>query len=193
MKLHDTALSGVWIVDVEPAVDERGFFARTFCAEKFAMSGLVNDFCQCSVSFNRKCGTLRGLHLQCQPNGEAKLVRCTAGALFDVAVDLRRNSSTFGRWVAVVLSAQNRRAFYISEGYAHGFLTLADNTEVFYQISRQYVPEAFQGLRWDDPDLAITWPIPVEVISSRDAALPRLREVFSGPTDVAPALTKIHI
>src|SRR5579871_2144825 len=184
MKLHHTALSGVWIVDVEPAVDERGLFARTFCAEKFAASGLVNDFCQCSVSFSRKCGTLRGLHFQCEPHSETKLVRCTAGALFDVAVDLRRDSPTFGRWAAVVLSAQNRRAFYISEGCAHGFLTLADNTEVFYQISRQYVPEAFRGLRWDDPDLAITWPIPVEMISSRDAALPRLSEVFNGTMDI---------
>jgi dTDP-4-dehydrorhamnose 3,5-epimerase len=176
MQLNDTALSGVRILDIEPATDERGFFARTFCADTFTASGLASDFPQCSVSFNRKRGTLRGLHLQCEPHGEAKLVRCTAGAIFDVAVDLRRHSPTFVRWAAAELSAYNRRALYIPEGCAHGFITLADNTEVFYQISRRHVPEAFRGLRWDDPDLAITWPLAPEVISSRDAALPRLRE-----------------
>jgi dTDP-4-dehydrorhamnose 3,5-epimerase len=184
MQLFDTALSGVWIIDIEPAADERGFFARTFCGDTFAASGLATNFPQCSVSFNRRRGTLRGLHLQCEPYGEAKLVRCTSGAIFDVAVDLRRNSSTCGRWVAVELSAQNRRAFYISEGCAHGFLTLDHDTEVFYQISRRHMPDAFRGLRWNDPDLAITWPIPVEIISPRDAALPRLSELF-GPQQVS--------
>jgi dTDP-4-dehydrorhamnose 3,5-epimerase len=188
MQFRETVLSGVWIVEVDPAADERGFFARTFCADTFAESGLVSDFPQCSISFNRTRGTLRGLHLQCEPHGEAKLVRCTAGALFDVAVDLRRTSSTFGRWVGVTLSAQNRRAFYISEGCAHGFLTLVDNTEVFYQISRRYVPEAFRGVRWNDPDLAITWPIPIEIISPRDAALPPLKQLL-GTAGIAPAST----
>jgi dTDP-4-dehydrorhamnose 3,5-epimerase len=183
MLLRDTALPGVCIVDIEPAEDERGFFARTFCGEAFSERGLVNSFPQCSISLNCRRGTLRGLHLQSEPYGEAKLVRCTAGALFDVAVDLRRESPMFGSWVGIELSAHNHRALYIPPGFAHGFLTLADETEVFYQISQRYVPEAFWGLRWDDPDLAITWPIPVSMISSRDARLPRLREVFPAHRD----------
>jgi dTDP-4-dehydrorhamnose 3,5-epimerase len=176
MQLRQTALSGVRVLDIEPAMDERGFFARTFCADMFTASGLVSDFPQCSVSFNGRRGTLRGLHLQCEPHGEAKLVRCTAGAIFDVAVDLRRQSPTFGRWAAAELTARNRRAFYIPVGCAHGFITLTGDTEVFYQISRRHVPAASRGLRWDDPDLAIAWPLMPEVISARDAALPRLRE-----------------
>jgi dTDP-4-dehydrorhamnose 3,5-epimerase len=179
MQLRETLLPGVWTIDIDAAEDERGFFARTFCADTFGKSDLVNCFPQCSISFNRKRGTLRGMHLQCEPYGEAKLVRCTSGILFDVAVDLRRGSPTFGRWVGFELSAENRRSLYISAGLAHGFLTLADATEVFYQISRPYVPEAFRGLRWDDPDIAIAWPIPVSVISQRDAVLPRLNELFA--------------
>jgi dTDP-4-dehydrorhamnose 3,5-epimerase len=180
MIVRNTLVAGVQIVEIEPAGDERGFFARTFSADAFAEHGLAVNFPECSISFNHKRGTLRGLHLQERPHSEAKLVRCTSGALFDVAVDLRRDSSTFGRWIAVNLSAENRRALYIPEGCAHGFLTLVDHTEVYYQISRRYIPEAFRGLRWDDPELAITWPGPIEVISSRDAALPLLSELFAG-------------
>jgi dTDP-4-dehydrorhamnose 3,5-epimerase len=177
MIVRNTLIAGVRLVEIEPGEDERGFFARTFSADTFAEHGLAVAFPECSISFNHRRGTLRGLHLQEKPHSEAKLVRCTSGALFDVAVDLRQDSSTFGRWIAVNLSAKNRRALYIPEGCAHGFLTLDDHTEVYYQISRRYVPEAFRGLRWDDPDLAIAWPGPIEVISSRDAALPRLSEL----------------
>jgi dTDP-4-dehydrorhamnose 3,5-epimerase len=170
-------LAGIWIIDIEPAADERGFFARTFCADLFKERGLVEQFPQSSVSFNAKKGTLRGLHMQDNPHGEAKLIRCTSGSLFDVAVDLRPGSPTFGQWTATELTAHNRRAIYIPEGCAHGFVTLGDDTEIIYQISRRHVPEAFLGLRWDDPELAIAWPHRVEVISERDASLPRLREV----------------
>ena len=142
----------------EPHVDERGFFARTFSAEEFARLGLNPMVAQCSISFNERRGTLRGLHLQAPPHTEAKLVRCTQGRMFDVAVDLRTASSTYLRWTATELSAENRRSLYVPEGCAHGFLTLADATEVSYQISRGYVAEAGSGYRWDDPAFGIDWP-----------------------------------
>ncbi len=176
MRVKDTPLAGVKIVEIEGAGDERGFFARTFCADTFAELGLAAEFPQCSISFNGPRGVLRGLHFQDEPHGEAKLIRCTAGAMFDVAVDLRPGSPTFGRWTAAELTAANRRAIYIPEGCAHGFLTLAEDTEVFYQISRRYEPSAARGLRWDDPDIAIDWPAAPEVISTKDAALPSLAE-----------------
>jgi dTDP-4-dehydrorhamnose 3,5-epimerase len=173
--LQPTALDGVWIVEAQPKVDDRGCFARLFCAETFAAHGLQTAIDQVSLSFNARAGTLRGLHLQRPPHGETKLVRVTAGAIFDVAVDLRDGSPTYGRWIGVELSAGNRRQLYIPAGFAHGFQTLADATEIAYQISVPYRPETQDGVRWNDPDLAIAWPDPDgAILSERDRELPRL-------------------
>ena len=173
MIFTETALADAWIVDPERLEDERGFFARTFDAAEFARRGLAAAFPQCSVSFNARAGTLRGMHFQAEPHQEAKLVRCTAGAVYDVIVDLRPGSPTRGRWTAVELSAANRRALYVPEGFAHGFQTLVDASEVFYQISASYEPSAARGVRWDDPAFAIAWP-PAEprILSERDRAYP---------------------
>ncbi len=173
MKLRELALTGAYLIEPERLEDERGFFARTFCAAEFAARGLRATVAQCSVSYNRRRGTLRGLHYQAPPHEEAKLVRSTRGAAYDVIVDLRPGSATFRQWVGVELSAENRRMLYIPEGFAHGFQTLVDDTELFYQMSTAYVPEAARGIRWDDPDLAIAWPpAAARVISPRDLALP---------------------
>lgn len=182
MKFRQTDLWGAYLVEPEPALDERGFFARTFCAQEFADRGLSAHLAQCSTSFNRRQGTLRGLHYQAAPHGEEKLVRVTAGAIFDVIVDLRRDSASFGRWFGLVMSAQNRRMLYIPQGFAHGFQTLQDDTEVFYQISVPYEPASARGILWNDPDLAIAWPEPRNaMISERDAALPRLAGLAATP------------
>ena len=175
MRFTETELAGVLVVDPEPTSDERGLFARTFDSAEFARRGLRSHFPQCSVSFNTHAATLRGMHYQAAPHGEAKLVRCTAGGVFDVAVDLREGSPTRGRWVGVELTAANRRGLYVPEGCAHGFQTLADATEVFYQISAEYVPGAARGVRWDDPALGIAWPAAESrVISERDRTYPDL-------------------
>lgn len=173
MIFTELALKGAFLVEPERQEDERGFFARTFCVEEFAARGLNTTIAQCSVAFNRRRGTLRGLHYQAAPHEEAKLVRCTAGAAFDVIVDMRPGSPTFKHWLGAELSSHNRTMIYLPEGFAHGFQTLADDTEVFYQISTQYVAEAARGIRWDDPELGIRWPaITARVISSRDLLLP---------------------
>ena len=165
-----TPLVGSFTIDVERREDERGFFARTFCVEEFAAHALRSDFQQSSISFNSRTGTLRGLHYQAAPHAETKLVRVTHGAVFDVIVDLRPASPTFKRWFGVELTALNRRALYIPEGFAHGFQTLTDDAEVVYQITPVYVPEAARGARWDDPAFAITWPaVKQRIISLRDA------------------------
>jgi dTDP-4-dehydrorhamnose 3,5-epimerase len=174
MIFRETPLAGVWIVEPEPATDERGFFARTWCAREFAARGLDARLAQCSVSWNHARGIVRGLHYQVAPHAEAKLVRCTRGAIHDVALDVRRGSPTFGRWVAAELTADNRRMLYLPEGVAHGFQTLADATEVFYQISEFHHPESARGVRWDDPACAIEWPLRPVIVSPRDAALPSL-------------------
>jgi dTDP-4-dehydrorhamnose 3,5-epimerase len=167
-----TKLQGVYIIEAEKIADERGFFARTFCQQEFAARGLNPRVAQCSTSFNKAKGTLRGLHFQAAPFEETKLVRCTMGAIYDVAVDLRRDSPTFQQWVAVELTAENRRMFYIPEGLAHGFQTLQDNSEVSYQISVLYHPECSRGLRWNDATFGISWPIESITISKRDEAWP---------------------
>lgn len=172
----ETAIKGVLIIDIEPAYDERGFFARTFCAQEFASRELCVSFAESSLSANRMKGTLRGLHFQASPYEEVKLVKCVRGAIFDVAVDLRRNSASYGQWVASELTAENHRAVYIPHGCAHGFLTLESETEVFYQISAPYRPEAFRGIRWNDPKIGIDWPSTPTIISSRDASLPTLSQ-----------------
>jgi dTDP-4-dehydrorhamnose 3,5-epimerase len=165
-------LKGAFVVEPEPVADERGFFARTWCRREFEAQGLNADLAQCSVSFNARRGTLRGLHYQAEPHAEAKLVRCTRGAIWDVLVDLRPDSPTFKAHAAVVLDETNRRMVYVPEGVAHGFLTLADATEVFYQISTFHHPASARGVRWDDPAFAIPWPEPVRVISERDRTFP---------------------
>jgi dTDP-4-dehydrorhamnose 3,5-epimerase len=175
MIFKDTGIDGVWVIEPERHEDERGFFARTWDPQEFAERGLNPDLAQCSLSFNRARGILRGLHYQAAPQEEAKLVRCTAGAIFDVAVDLRPGSATFRDWFGVELSAENRLALYVPEGCAHGFLTLADDSEVHYQISQAYVPEAGRGVRWNDPAFGIEWPGEVVVINERDGSYPDFR------------------
>ena len=175
MRFVPTKLAGVYVVEPETRADDRGLFARTYCRDEFAAAGLNTTWVQCNVSYNRRAGTLRGLHWQADPHAEVKLVRCTAGAAFDVVVDLRPGSPTHRQWVAVELTAENRRAVYIPGGCAHGFQTLADGTELFYQMSEFYHPESARGARWDDPVLAIEWP-PCDrrIISERDLAFPDL-------------------
>ena len=168
MTFGETRIGGVWVIRPDRIEDERGFFARTWDHDEFAARGLSASVAQCSISFNRRRGTLRGLHYQEAPHEESKLVRCTSGAIFDVAVDLRPDSPTFRGWVGVELSADNRLALYIPEGCAHGFLTLEDAAEVHYQMTKHYVPDAGRGVRWDDPAFGIEWPGEVAVISERD-------------------------
>lgn len=175
MKFAETRLPGAVVIELEPHADARGFFARTFCTREFGDRGLVQNFVQCSVSFNHKRGTVRGMHYQRPPACEAKLVRCTAGAIYDVIVDLRRDSSTFLQHVGVELTAKSRHALYVPKMFAHGFQTLEDNTEVLYQISDFYAPEAATGLRYDDPQLAISWPLAVGAISDKDTTWPLIQ------------------
>jgi dTDP-4-dehydrorhamnose 3,5-epimerase len=172
---RETAIEGAFVVEPERIEDERGFFARTFSADEFEARGLDARVDQCSTSFNASAGTLRGLHYQTAPHGESKLVRCTRGAIHDVAVDLRPDSASYLRWFGVELSADEGHAFFVPEGCAHGFQTLVDASEVLYQISTPYVPEAARGVRWDDPAFEIEWPDPPgkgRTMSARDAAYP---------------------
>ena len=175
MKYVSTILPDVWIVDLERQVDERGYFARSWCEKEFGDQGLNPRLVQCSISFNLRRGTLRGMHYQAAPHAEVKLVRCTRGAVYDVVLDLRPNSPTFTRWMAVELSADNGRAVYIPEDCAHGFQTLTDEAEVFYQMSEVYHPESAHGVRWDDPAFAIQWPGDDKIVSSRDTAFPSFK------------------
>ncbi|MCG3769509.1 MAG: dTDP-4-dehydrorhamnose 3,5-epimerase [Nitrosomonadaceae bacterium] len=172
MKFIATPLSGSYLIEPEVVEDERGFFARTFCQEEFLSHGLNFDVMQCSVSFNRKHGTLRGVHYQAAPHQEAKLVRCTMGAIYDVIVDIRVGSPTFGHWWGTDLTMHNRHLLYVPEGVAHGFQTLDDDTEVYYQMSSPYVSDSARGIRWNDPKFAICWPLAVSVISMRDSSYP---------------------
>ncbi len=174
MRVVETSISGVLILEVEPRSDERGLFARTWERAELDARGLISRIDQVSVAYNEIAGTLRGLHYQERPAEEAKTVRCTAGAIFDVAVDLRPGSGTRLQWVWVELTAANRRSLFVPEGCAHGYLTLLDGSEVQYLISAPYRPDLARGYRWDDPTLAIEWPIQVQRLSSRDAALPYL-------------------
>ena len=174
MKFVETALQGALIIHPELIEDERGFFARTFCRSEFEARGLDGELVQCSISFNRKKGTIRGMHLQLPPCEETRLVRCTRGAIYDVIVDLRPDSPTYCKWIAAELTEANRHQLYIPPGFAHGFQTLIDDCEVFYQMSAFYAPECSSGVRWDDPALKIEWPQPVTVISARDRSYPDL-------------------
>ena len=172
MIFREAAIPGVFVIEPERREDNRGFFARTWCQREFAEHGLNPHLVQCSISLNRRRGTLRGIHYQEPPHAEAKLIRCTRGAIWDVALDLRLGLPTFGQHVGVELSADNRAALYIPEGVAHGFQTLVDDTEVLYQMSEFYAPEAGRGVRFDDPAFAIRWPVPDPILLERDRAYP---------------------
>lgn len=172
MVFTETRLKGAFIINIEPHEDERGFFARSWCADEFKKHNLNSCLSQCNISFNNKRGTLRGMHYQVAPFAEAKLVRCTMGAIYDVIIDLRPDSGTFKRWFSVELTAENRCAVYAPEGFAHGFQTLADESEVFYQMSEFYHPECSRGVRWDDPAFGVTWPVETLVISENDKNYP---------------------
>ena len=174
MIITETPLSPACLIEVEPVHDDRGFFARTYCAEAFMARGLPGVFVQSSLSFNRRRGTLRGLHYQAEPHAEGKLVRCTRGAAFDVIADLRPDSPTRFRWFATDLTAAGARSVYVPPGFAHGFQTLCDDTELSYHMTVAYHPEAARGVRWDDPVLGIRWPLPSPILSARDAAWPDL-------------------
>lgn len=174
MKFQESPLAGAYTIEMDQLADERGFFARSYCAQEFAARGLPSEMPQSSVSCNVRRGTLRGLHYQAEPHAEDKLVRCTAGAIYDVIVDLRPSSPTARRWFGVELSAANHRSLFVPKGLAHGFITLRDDTEVLYMISVPYVPGFERGIRWDDPAVGIAWPTRPTVMSARDAAYPLL-------------------
>jgi dTDP-4-dehydrorhamnose 3,5-epimerase len=168
----ETKLAGAFVIELERHTDERGFFARTFCQQEFEAHGLKAEVAQCNVSCNKRKGTLRGMHYQAAPFAEAKLVRCTAGSIYDVIIDLRPASATFKRHFAVELSAENHRMLYIPEDFAHGFQTLEDDTEVFYQMAKQYSAEHARGVRWNDPAFGIEWPKGERIIIERDRNYP---------------------
>ena len=172
----ETPLAGAKVLELEPRQDARGFFARTFCAEEFEAHGLLPKVAQCNLSYNHAAGTMRGLHYQIPPAAETKLVRCTRGAIYDVIVDLRRESPTYLQHFGVELSEHNRRALFVPELFAHGYLALTPGAEIVYQVGEFYTPGAERGLRYDDPSLGVEWPIPVSVISDKDAAWPLLDE-----------------
>lgn len=172
MRFHPTDLADAVLIEIEKRGDERGFFARTFCEEEFAQAGLVTRFVQANASASRKAGTLRGLHYQVAPHAETKVIRCTRGAIFDVIVDLRPDSPSYRRWQGFELTAAEGTMLYIPEGFAHGYQTLADDTEVAYQVSAPYAPGAEAGIRYDDPAFGITWPMPVTAISEKDVSWP---------------------
>lgn len=172
MKFTETPIRGAFLIDVEPVEDERGFFARTYDAGELRRRGLEPHVEQCGVSFNRRKGTLRGMHYQRPPYAETKLVRCTHGAVYDVVIDLRPSSPSFRQWFAAELTAHNHRMLYVPEGLAHGFQTLEDESEVSYQISAPHHPQAAAGVRWNDPAFAIRWPLEVTVVAGRDRTFP---------------------
>ena len=171
MKFSRTTMEGLWLIELELREDERGFLARTYCEQEFAAHGLNTRWPQCNLTLTRQRGMIRGMHFQAKPKPEIKLIRCSAGAIFDVLVDVRRGSPTFGRWEGFELSAQNHRTLYVPGGFAHGFQCLTDNCEVFYQMSEFYHVELARGLRWNDPQVGIKWPIANPTLSERDQNL----------------------
>lgn len=176
MIFTETKLPGAFVIDLNAHQDERGFFAQSWSAQEFAARGLNPQMVECNVSFSKRKGTLRGMHFQSPPHAQAKLVRCTAGAIYDVIIDLRRESSTFKEWVAVELTAANHRMLYVPEGFAHGFQTLADNTEIFYQMADVYAPQCESAVRWDDKAFSIDWPPAERIIIARDESYPDFNE-----------------
>jgi dTDP-4-dehydrorhamnose 3,5-epimerase len=178
MKFMNTRLTGAYLIELEPDPDERGFFARTWSRSEFEARGLDTEFSECAISFNTRAGTLRGLHFQVAPFEETKIVRCTSGAIYDVIVDLRSGSRMRGAWQGFELTAADRRMLYVPKGFAHGFQTLVDNTEVHYQLTGSYAPSHERGIRWDDPALGIEWPpVSQRIMSSRDRQLPAMEPV----------------
>ena len=176
MKFTETALTGAYVIDLEPFADSRGLFARTFCVQEFEAHGLNPTVAQCNLSVTRQRGALRGMHYQIAPAAETKLVRCSAGAIYDIIIDLRPDSPTYLQHFGVELSATNRSALYIPAGFAHGFQTLVDHTEVLYQMGEFYAPEYARGLRYDDPAFGLSWPLPVSEISQKDQEWPLWRD-----------------
>lgn len=174
MKFSRTTLDGLWVIDLELREDERGFLARTFCEKEFAGHGLNTRWPQCNLTHTKSRGMIRGMHFQANPKPEIKLIRCSAGAVCDVLVDVRRDSPTFGKWEGFELSATNRRMLYVPGGFAHGFQCLADGCELFYMMSEFYVPELARGIRWNDPAVNVQWPIAGPTLSERDKNLPLL-------------------
>ena len=172
MKFHETELKGAFIIEPEKRADDRGFFARSWCQKEFEQHGLVPRVVQANISNNKYKATLRGMHYQASPYEETKLVRCTRGAVYDVIIDVRPDSPTYHRWIGVELTASNYKMLYVPEGFAHGFQTLEDDTEVIYQVSQFYTPSAERGIRWNDPLFQIKWLTPVETISEKDANWP---------------------
>ena len=172
MIFHETGLKGVFVIEIEKLEDHRGFFARAWCQKEFEKHNLVQRIRQANVSYNKTKGTLRGMHYQVSPYEETKLVRCTNGAIYDVIIDLRESSPTHTQWIGVELTADNYKMLYVPEKFAHGFITLEDNTEVIYQVSQFYTPGSERGIRWDDPAISIDWPIEVKVISDKDRNWP---------------------
>ncbi len=172
MQFYETKLKGAFIIEPEIIQDDRGFFARSWCRKEFDNYGINSDLVQCNISFNNKKGTLRGMHYQTFPHGEAKLIRCTAGSIYDVIIDLRPDSETYKKWFGTELSKENHKMIYVPEECAHGFLTLEDNTEVFYQMSEYFHSDYAVGVRWNDPVFSIDWPDEVQVISDRDRDYP---------------------
>lgn len=178
MIFTETKLKGAYIIDVKRLEDERGFFGRSYCKEEFQSYGLNTSIEQSNVSYNKIKGTLRGMHMQVAPYEETKLVRCTRGAICDVIIDMRENSATYKEWIGVELTADSYRMLYVPEGFAHGFITLQDNTDVTYQVTQGYVPGAERGFRFDDPAFQIIWPIQPVVVSEKDLAHPLLEGVY---------------
>jgi dTDP-4-dehydrorhamnose 3,5-epimerase len=174
---QQTELQGAFLIELDKIQDNRGFFARAWCAKELAAHGLTAVVHQANVSFNIKAGTLRGMHYQVEPYGEAKTVRCTRGAIYDVIIDLRPKSPTYKQWIGAELTADNYTMLYVPENFGHGFLTLADNTEVTYQVSEFYTPGAERGIRWNDPAFAIRWPADVRVVSEKDANWPDYQDL----------------
>lgn len=166
MRFYETILKGAYIIELDKKQDERGFFARTWCRKEFENENLASDFVQCNMAYNYKKGTVRGLHYQKYPNQEVKIVSCTSGSLYDVIVDLREESKTYGQWFGIKLTAENQKALYVPKGFAHGYQTLEDNTTIFYQVSEFYAPEVESGVNWQSPRLKIQWPICDNIIIS---------------------------
>jgi dTDP-4-dehydrorhamnose 3,5-epimerase len=177
LKFHELSLQGAFLVEPDFHLDVRGSFGRTFCKEEFVARGLDATVAQCSLSFNRLRGTVRGVHFQSEPLAETKLVRVQRGAIWDVIVDLRKSSRTFSRWFATELTGANACALYVPKGFGHAFMTLEDDTEVYYQMSAVHVPRLARGIRWNDPSIAIAWPLQPTAISEKDSALPLLAEI----------------
>jgi len=172
VKFTETKLEGAYIIEIEKLTDDRGFFARSWCQKEFEAHGLTSRVVQTNVSFNRKKGTLRGLHYQLKPNEESKLIRCTRGAIYDVIIDLRPKSPTYKQWIGVKLSDENYTMFFVPENFAHGFQTLKNNTEITYQVSQFFTTGSERGIRWNDPIFGIKWPLEIAVISAKDRDWP---------------------